>query len=113
VGNRGRAIIIDGAGELVDLTAEIHQIGATFTLPQIYYRALFVHHALHLFQGQRARRARGRERARRGLKFEEVSVLKETNTFKEMSDSLKSTLLKGGVRSTKIDTIKCLLVSLS
>jgi hypothetical protein len=40
VGNRGRAVVLDGAGELVDLTAKIHQIRATFTLPQIYYRAL-------------------------------------------------------------------------
>jgi hypothetical protein len=27
VGNRGRAVVLDGAGELVDLTVEIHQIG--------------------------------------------------------------------------------------
>jgi hypothetical protein len=52
VGNRGRAVVLDGARELVDLTTEIHQIGTTFTLPQIYYRALFVHHALHLLRGR-------------------------------------------------------------
>jgi hypothetical protein len=70
VGNRGRAVILDGAGELVDLTTEIHQIDATFTLPQIYYRVLFVHHALYLFTGQRARRR---------LKFERGVGFKRAN----------------------------------
>jgi len=40
--------VLDRAGELVDLTAQIHQIGATFILPQIYYCALFAHHDLAL-----------------------------------------------------------------